>query len=651
MKKEELKEKLTAFASKSKKISVDIASLIKEKTEDFVNNYKRKSVEASSLSEEKPEPNQETKKEVKKKTLSSLNIYDKKKKDLNSKDMGLSIKPMSVQGQRVAVKRDVFPFFKGLSFASVFSSKNSFSNFTVKVFFLGSAFISAWFLGQSFAQEAVPFAAFVSLFIMGFTIRYIQNVKGALCYGFLTGFFANIFIFDWIFDTVLAGTFNYILAAGSLFGLAFVLAIPMVLFSLFAWQYKHKVWLYPFASACAWVALELIVQLISYKGFGFPWFVLGYTQFANLTLIQISSVLGAYGISFFIVFCSFSASLVLSKGVSFGKRVLNILLICAISFLFTSYGKHQLATVQENTKILKVAILQPNTHNDMLREDDSQILSVLNNIATELEETENLDLVIWPESTIPGYLEEGPLKDFMAKVSTRTKAAQIAGASSRQETKTKHKVKQVNEEDFVSAGLYQKGSLVGRHNKRKLVPFGEFLPFKKQLSNFYKENEISSLTGSFIEGEGPTQVLTIQNDTKKFFFGIQICFESIFPILWRLEVLAGAEFFVNISNDGWFLNTSAPYQHLRINVFRAVENGRPVLRSANSGISAVINSSGEILYSSNLGEKTIGLAELSLSKVPVQTFYTIYGDIFAFLCLFLALMFSYNCLELNRDYD
>ena len=192
---------------------------------------------------------------------------------------------------------------------------------------------------------------------------------------------------------------------------------------------------------------------------------------------------------------------------------------------------------------------------------------------------------------------------------------------------------------------------LAQHHKHKLVPFGEFLPFEEQLSSFYQENGISSLTGSFIEDTNPTKVLTLETKNDKTSFGVQICFESIFPILWRLEVLAGAEFFVNISNDGWFLNTAAPYQHLRTNVFRAVENSRPVLRSSTNGISAFINNFGKIEYHSNLHEEAIKIVELVLPQNPIQTFYAIYGDIFAFLCLFLTLVFSYDCLEFSQDYD
>ncbi|MBQ4493485.1 MAG: apolipoprotein N-acyltransferase [Elusimicrobiaceae bacterium] len=635
MNKDELKKQLEDFAKKSKASSLKVASEIRKKAQEFFADFKERRQRAKEA---------KTKRE-------NLKIYEDKDKELKPSSSTFTIKPMSLSGQKVSTKKALFSKFKGITFAPGFC----FSVFTIKVLFLGSAFVSAWFLGLSFNTTSKPYYAFLSLFLVGLTIRYIKKSQGSLCYGLLMGFFANIFIFDWIFDTVLFGTANYLLATGSLLGLSLLLALPYMLFTLFAWQYKHKLALYPFASACAWVALELVVQLISYKGFGFPWFVLGYSQYANLELIQISSLIGAYGVSFFIVFCSFSASLVLGKDIKFKDRFLNFLFILVIYFVFACYGKAQLEAnkAPENSRILKAAIIQPNTHQDMISGNMQQVSNTLNDIANYLQSYTGLDLIIWPESTLPGYLEEGSLKDFMAKVSKETKASQIAGATALGNQVKNNKLSATQEEslkEFVGAGLYQQGNLVAQHHKRKLVPFGEFLPFQKQLKDFYEKNAISSLTGSFVEGSGPAQVLILPGE-EKISFGTQICFESIFPILWRLEVIGGAEFFVNLSNDGWFLNTAAPYQHLRINVFRAVENNRPILRSANSGISAYINNFGKIEYHSNLNEQDIEIVELPLPLNQTQTFYTIYGDIFGFLCLFLTLVFSYNCLDITQEND
>lgn len=637
MNKEELKNKLKEIAEKGKDFSIKAALEIKNKAKKFASDVK--------------ENRQKTKaKKAKQEASKPIHIYDEKDKELKTRSTTFTIKPMSAGGKKVSAKKSLVSLFKG----PVAIHKFYFTSFTKNVLFFASAFICGWLLGLSYDIEAKFYCAFLALFLMGITIRYIKTFFGSLTYGLFAGFFTNIFVFNWIFDTVLCGTGNYLLATGALLGLALILALPMIIFSLLAWRYKNKLLVYPLASACAWVALELIVQLISYKGFGFPWFVLGYTQYANLELIQISSILGAYGVSFFIVFCSFSASLVLGKNVNLKVRFINFVFIAAIWFLFTSYGQVKLAAYQGEGKTLKAAIVQPNTHKAMVEGNIAQVSNMLNEIAVSLQNYTGLDLIIWPESTLPGYLEKGSLKDFMAQVSTSTHAAQIAGGSAvseqpkNKDTKKKHE--QLEQQEFVAAGLYEKGSLSAEHHKRKLVPFGEFLPFQKQLKEFYEKNAISSLTGSFVEGSGPAQVLVLPGKQKTS-FGTQICFESIFPILWRLEVLGGAEFFVNLSNDGWFLNTAAPYQHLRANVFRAVENNRPILRSANSGISAYINAFGKVEYQAGLNEQDLKIVDLTLPLNPGQTFYTLYGDIFGFLCIFLTLVFAYSCLDSLQEND
>lgn len=633
MNEEELKNKKEEQV-KDKEISLETASGIKQQAQDTLAG-KQQEVKLKEVKKEKP--------------AKSLNIYDKKDKDLKPAFASYSIKPMSLSGQKVSLKGSLFSSLRD------FVSFRGFGigGFTASILFLGSSFLSAWLLGLSFSKDAKFYGAFAAFFLIGFAIKQIKTATGSLLYGLLTGFFSNVFIFSWIYDTVFSGTANTAMAIGSLLGLSFILAIPYVLFSLFAWQYKHKIILYPFASACAWVALEVLSQLIAYKWIGFPWAVLGYTQYANLELIQISSIVGVYGISFFIVFCAFNLSVVLGRGIRFKNRFASVVFIAIAVFLFLGYGKKQLAIgPQEENKTIKVALIQPDTHKDMITGDTQQVQRKLNDIAADLQNYPDLDLVVWPESTLPDYLEEGSLKDFMTQISANTKAYQIAGGSSFEKDEHKKDKEDAAEDikEFVAAGFYHQGNLLDKHYKRKLVPFGEFLPLQKYFKDIYEKNDISSLTGSYIEGSGPAKVLSLQGE-KEASFGTQICFESIFPILWRLQVLKGAEFFVNLSNDGWFLDTAAPYQHLRLNVFRAIENNRPILRSANSGISAYINNTGKIEYQSILNEQDIKIIDLVLPLNQNKTFYSRYGDIFGFLCLFLTLIFSYNCLDLTQEDD
>ena len=137
--------------------------------------------------------------------------------------------------------------------------------------------------------------------------------------------------------------------------------------------------------------------------------------------------------------------------------------------------------------------------------------------------------------------------------------------------------------------------------------------------------------GSFSAGPSVQPLL----DAGGVKLGTTVCYEAIFPQLWRERNKEGAQLFINITNDAWFFNTAAPYQHLAANVLRAVENGRPVLRAANTGFSAYIDAFGNIKEQSNLFTQEILTLSVPLSVTDRNTFYTQWGDWFAWICAIL----------------
>jgi len=172
-----------------------------------------------------------------------------------------------------------------------------------------------------------------------------------------------------------------------------------------------------------------------------------------------------------------------------------------------------------------------------------------------------------------------------------------------------------------AALIDQRGNIVSRYDKMHLVPFGEYVPLKRLL--FFAEKMVqqvgdftpgTSYTISSLDGRGISTV---------------ICYESIFPGLVREFVRRGSELIVVITNDGWFGESSAPFQHLRMGVVRAVENRRWVVRSANTGISAIIDPYGRIVAQTGIGVRTVldGVVQYRTDR----TFYTEHGDVFAYL--------------------
>ena len=172
-----------------------------------------------------------------------------------------------------------------------------------------------------------------------------------------------------------------------------------------------------------------------------------------------------------------------------------------------------------------------------------------------------------------------------------------------------------------------------------LVPYGEYIPLKRF---FPFINKMVVGIGDFYPGDSKT-ILRLPEAS----FAVLICYEIIFPDLTRRFVKNGAQFLVNITNDAWFGKTSAPYQHLSMAVVRAIENRRFIARAANTGISSIISASGEIQTSSKLFTETLVTGTIHI--LTIQTFYSKYGDIFAYLMvLFTVVLITVALLKMRR---
>jgi apolipoprotein N-acyltransferase len=184
-------------------------------------------------------------------------------------------------------------------------------------------------------------------------------------------------------------------------------------------------------------------------------------------------------------------------------------------------------------------------------------------------------------------------------------------------------------EYFNSAYLISPNSkTIGQYEKTHLVPFGEYVPFKKWLPFLGK---IVAQVGDFRAGKAGKTI-----PWKNGRIGVQICYEIIFPELSRALAQNNAALLINITNDAWFGKTSGPYQHFSMTVFRAVENRRALARSANTGISGFVDPAGRILASTPLLEEAVITRSVPLIKE--KTIYSRIGDLFAQGCLVLVLL-------------
>lgn len=344
---------------------------------------------------------------------------------------------------------------------------------------------------------------------------------------------------------------------------------------------------------------------------GFPWGLLGYSQYRQLPLIQVAELTGVYGISFLIV----AVNAALAAAVTLGWRraapalgAAAALVIATLVFGFIRLG--ELAP----TRTIRVAMVQPSIEQSLKWDAayQAQTMRIFTTL-TRQAARENPAIVLWPETAAPIFLRRDPgLVADLTALSAEIGAPLLLGAV-----------------DGDARGLYNSAFLlkgqgiIGKYDKIHLVPFGEYVPlsgiigFVRRWAEFISEFEAGTAPRVFRELPAP--------------FGVVICYEGIFPELFRRFVAGGAEFMVNITNDAWFGTTSGPWQHLAMLPFRAVENRVAIARAANTGVSAAVAPTGRIGKTLGLFERGVLSAELPLPRR--MTLYARFGDLFAYACL------------------
>jgi apolipoprotein N-acyltransferase len=273
---------------------------------------------------------------------------------------------------------------------------------------------------------------------------------------------------------------------------------------------------------------------------------------------------------------------------------------------------------------LKVGLVQGNIDQSIKWDESFQMetLKIYDNLSLRVSE-EKPDLIIWPETATPFFFQDAKeFQPFILDIPKKTNAFLLFGSPSYKILKGK--VNHYNSAYLVSPA----GELIGKYDKIHLVPFGEYVPMQDLL---FFLGSLGEGIGDFKSGK---EIFNFSLPQGKL--GVLICFEIIFPDLCRRFIKGGANFLVTITNDAWFGRTSAPYQHFSIATFRAVENRVFIVRAANTGITGFIDPKGKIINQGGIftEEAMNGVIRLSSQK----TFYTLYGDIFSWICSALAIL-------------
>lgn len=467
---------------------------------------------------------------------------------------------------------------------------------------------------------------------------------------FKAGFFAGIVYFFgttyWIYHSM--NQYGSIPLIPSLFIVLILcayLGLYPAIFSLLYARYIRKTD-FPvlFIAPILWTTLEFVR---SYALTGFPWSSLGYSQYRFLPLIQIADITGIYGVSFLIVAVNGAiADLLLLKRrheerplYSFLPTLSGFVLLALALIATLSYGFFRLHQERAGRDIT-VAIIQGNIEQDKKWDPSYQktVLDTYRELSLSVAGRKP-DLIVWPETSAPFYFGndkilteemvafEKQLNSYLLFGSVLLKKQRFGPMDhGAEKTARKPEIRATN-----SAVLLNKdGNVSYIYDKIHLVPFGEYVPLRSLL--FFVE-KLTVGIGDYSPGYSYTKAVTPFGS-----FGTLICYEIIFPGLVRKFYVRGGDFIVTITNDAWFGNTYGPYQHFSMSVFRAIENRKPVIRAANTGISGFIDSCGRILDKTRLFQKTSLVGNVSTDRT--LSIYTKYGDIFSYLCMvcFLTLL-------------
>ncbi len=386
----------------------------------------------------------------------------------------------------------------------------------------------------------------------------------------------------------------------------------------------------------AWVALEMLqARLLS----GFPWNLLGASQYRVLPLIQVSSFAGVHAVSFLVAWSSVALMLAATQLARAPLRRQAWLADLALPGLVTLglclWGAGRLASQPPADRHLRVALVQPSIPQTMIwdpAEADARFQQVLE--LSRLALASRPDLLVWPEAATPKMLRYD--REIHAAVTNlvRTHRVWLALGADDAEPRGPDEADYYNSSFRVSP----EGEVTAAYRKRQLVIFGEYIPLARWLP-FMKW--LTPIGGGFESGD---RVVPFDLPPLGVRTAPLICFEDVFPHLVREYAGPETDFLLNLTNDGWFRESAAHWQHAANAVFRAVENGLPLVRCANNGLTCWIDAVGgmhEVYFGTSgdiygRGFKTARIPLRPGGQPRPPTFYGRHGDWLGWACLAVA---------------
>lgn len=492
-------------------------------------------------------------------------------------------------------------------------------------------------------RGAVAWLAFVPL-LFGILNSAAADQANYLLRGAKAGYVCGVLWYllncYWIYDTMhIYGGISPLASCGILLLYSLVLGLYFAVFGLLiaAAKKAHGSTMALAIAPLAWVSLEFAASRIT----SVPWDQLGYSQVDNFILTRLAPFTGVYGISFLLM-----AGNALFTGALLAKSTGPKLKLGVAGVAFA--GLLQMGTwlpaAAAPTEAMAV-LVQPNLNvnvdydwfGDVWKRQTGEFTRLSEQNCTPFyagmpggtaraqtpncNSSEPIALIAWPESPAPFRERDPRFIALLSKLARDNNASVVAGNIAFDQIGLTTGM--FNSAEFVR----NDGRVAGRYDKIHLVPFGEYVPYKEF---FFFAGNLTKGVSDFSRGRLRKVFHSGGHD-----YGVFICYESVFADEIRQFARNGADVFVNISDDGWYGDTSAPWQHLNMARMRAIENRRWILRDTNSGVTAAIDPYGRVTQSAQRHVLTSLACQFGYRSD--QTFYTRHGDVFAITCVIITL--------------
>lgn len=479
-------------------------------------------------------------------------------------------------------------------------------------------------LALAFPPTSWSLSAWIALVPLLWAIDGDGRPAWSALYGMVFGTVFFLLDVNWVYATlVMHGHFAPATSVLVFLGMVSVLALFPAAFGLVLGLLQNRGFPLGLAAPFVWTAIEY-ARTVFFTGF--PWDLLGYSQMDRGALIQVADLTGVYGISFLVALGNAAVwevvrSLAARKAIPWRLPLFAVLTLAVV----VAYGKVCLSHYppSEGASGVSVGILQGDIAQQIKWEPAARnhtffTYERLGRAAV----AEGARLLVWPETSVPVCYGNDPDWDRSLKIAQRLKVPMVVGSPST-------RLIDGRAHYYNSAFLIDETGPISRYDKMHLVPFGEYMPLTWLLP---LGPGIAAREEDFSAGESMT-VMHVQGLPP---FSVLICYEAIFPYLARMAVNKGAALLINLTNDAWFGDSAAPYQHVELARMRSVENRVWLLRAANTGVSAVFDPAGRMMAHIPL-EKEDQITVKVPTSPSAGSFYSRFGDVFAWACLGVAM--------------